>query len=250
MQLYCAIDLRRGQAVRLVQGDFAREHRYGDPLSLAERFEADGAEHLHVVDLDAAATGVPHNREMVEAIVRRAGIPVQVGGGIRTEDDVAALVDLGVDSVVMGTAALRRPEVAHAAAARFPRRVFLGLDHRRRPDGALEPAVSGWVEGSGTTVAGLLAQWRDEPLAGVVATSIERDGTGTGPDLGALGDVLGASTLPVVASGGVGSLTDLAALASLRAGSGRRLAGVVVGTALVKGSFGVREAVTACARCG
>ncbi len=250
MRLLCAIDLRAGRAVRLVQGDFARERRYGDPVALAERFVAQGARYLHVVDLDAAASGVPVNRALVEAIVKRAGVPVQVSGGVRAQDDVAALVALGAATVVMGTTALRDPEAARACARRFPGRVVLGLDHRQRPDGALEPAVSGWLQGSGTTVGDELEGWRGEPLAGVVATSIERDGTGTGPDLDALRLVLDASEVPVVASGGVGSLDDLAALAALRSSRGRSLDAVVVGTALVEGSFGVEEAMQACARSG
>ncbi len=250
MRLLCAIDLRAGRAVRLVQGDFARERRYGDPVALAERFVAEGARYLHVVDLDAAASGVPVNRALVEAIVERAGVPVQVSGGVRAEDDVAGLVALGAATVVMGTTALRDPEVVVACARRFPGRIVLGLDHRQRPDGVLEPAASGWLEGSGTTVVDQLERWWGVPLAAVVATSIERDGTGTGPDLDALRLVLDASEVPVVASGGVGSLGDLAALAGLRSSRGRSLDGVVVGTALVEGSFGVEEAMQACARSG
>ncbi len=250
MRLYCAIDVRGGQAVRLVQGDFGRERRYGDPVALARRFVREGADHLHVVDLDAAATGAPANRAVVSAIIEQAGVPVQVSGGVRTEDDVAALIGLGAARVVLGTAALRRPEVLCSAAERFPGMVALALDHRRRPDGALEPAVSGWLEPSGTTVADQLARWREVPLGAVVATAIERDGTGTGPDVAAVRQVLEASAFPVVASGGVGTLEHLRSLAAVRSADGRGLEGVVVGTALVNGAFGVSEAVAACASSG
>jgi phosphoribosylformimino-5-aminoimidazole carboxamide ribotide isomerase len=250
MRLYCAIDLRAGQAVRLVQGDFGRERRYGDPVALARHFVEEGADRLHVVDLDAAVTGVAVNRPVVAAIIEQAGVPVQVSGGVRSEDDVAELVEMGAARVVVGTVALRRPEVLRSAAERFPGVVALALDHRRRPDGMLEPAISGWLEPSGTTVLDQLAHWRGVPLAAVVATAIERDGTGVGPDLAAIGQVLEASEVPVVASGGVGSLADLAALGALRSADGRRLEGVVVGTALVEGAFGVAEAVRACASSG
>jgi phosphoribosylformimino-5-aminoimidazole carboxamide ribotide isomerase len=250
MDLFCAIDLRDGRAVRLFQGDFGKERSFGDPLELADRFVGDGATRLHVVDLDAARTGRPLNRRVVKAIVDRVTVPVQVGGGVRGEDDVAELVGLGADRVVMGTTALKHPEVAHGCAVRFPGRLVLGLDYRRRPDGELEPAVSGWVEGSGVTMTELLGTWRDDPLGAIVVTSIDRDGTGSGPDLAGLADVLERCDHSVVASGGVGSLRDLEALASLRAPRGRSPDGVVVGTALVDGTFGVKEAMAACVPSG
>ena len=247
MNLFCAIDLRAGRAVRLFQGDFAREQSFGDPLELAERYVGEGATHLHVVDLDAARTGGPVNRHVVKAIIDRVPVPVQVGGGARTDDDVAELVGMGADRVVMGTVALKEPEVAHAWPPRFPGRIVLGLDYRRRDDGTLEPAASGWVEGGGVTMDELLEAWRDEPIAAIVMTAIDRDGTGSGPDLAALSHVLDISDHSVVASGGVGSLDDLCALASLRSPlHGRALDGVVVGKALVDGTLGVREAVAAC----
>jgi phosphoribosylformimino-5-aminoimidazole carboxamide ribotide isomerase len=251
MDLFCAIDLRGGHAVRLVQGDFDKERGFGDPLELADRYVGDGATHLHVVDLDAARTGRPANWAVVKAIIDRVPVPVQVGGGVRSDREVAELVSLGADRVVIGTAALADPVMAHTWPSRFPGHLVLGLDYRRRSDGELELAASGWVEGSGVTMAELLEGWRDEPIAAIVMTAIDRDGTGGGPDMDALADVLDASEHPVVASGGVGSLRDLEALASLRSPVHRRAPeGVVVGTALVDGSFSVREAVAACAPSG
>jgi phosphoribosylformimino-5-aminoimidazole carboxamide ribotide isomerase len=250
MELFCAIDLRGGCAVRLVQGDFTRERGFGDPIELADRLVRDGAPRLHVVDLDAARTGTPLNREVVAAILRRVEVPVQVSGGVRTEEDVATLLGMGASRVVMGTTALRRPEVARRAAERFPAQVVLGLDHRGR-GAALEPAVEGWVEGSGTTATHVLEQFADVPLGAVVATAIERDGTGAGPDLEALASVLDLTGHPVVASGGVAGRSDLVELASLRSPQqGRALAGVVVGSAILDGDLTVREAVTACVRSG
>jgi len=247
MDLFCAIDLRDGRAVRLVQGDFAKERTFGDPLELADRYVAQGATHLHVVDLDAARTGRPINRRVVKAIIDRVPAPVQVGGGVRGEDDVAELVGLGAERVVMGTTALKDPAVARRCAVRFPGRLVLGFDYRRWVDGELEAAASGWLEGSGITVAELLERWRDDPLGAIVVTDIERDGTGSGPDLAGLAQVLDGCDHPVVASGGVGSLDHLRALASMRSpASGRAPDGVVVGTALVDGTLSLKEAMAAC----
>ena len=251
MELYCAIDLRDGRAVRLVQGDFGRQREFGDPLELAARFVTGGATRLHVVDLDAALTGAPVNRGVIGAIVARSPVPVQVGGGARSEGDVAALLSLGADRVVMGTVALRRPEVAHACASRHPGRVVLGLDYRRLADGTLEAAAAGWLEGTGASVEAVLDAWRDDPLAAVVVTAIDRDGTGVGADTAGLSKVLDVCDHEVVASGGIGGLGDLEALAALRSPvRGRAPDGVVVGTALVDGRFEVGEAVAACAPSG
>jgi phosphoribosylformimino-5-aminoimidazole carboxamide ribotide isomerase len=251
MELYCAIDLREGRAVRLVQGDFGKERTFGDPLELVDRFLEGGARRLHVVDLDAARTGAPVNRPVVAQVVSRAGVPVQVGGGVRTDADVATLLGLGADRVVMGTTALRHPAVAQASVGRHPGRVSLGLDYRRGSDGALHPATSGWEEQASDTVGRVLEGWTGQPLASVVLTSIERDGTGAGPDLDGLGEVLDACDHPVVASGGVGAIGDLEALRAFASPKrGRAVEGVVVGTALLDGRIDVREAVAACTPSG
>jgi phosphoribosylformimino-5-aminoimidazole carboxamide ribotide isomerase len=245
MELYPAIDLRRGGAVRLTQGDFSRETRYGDPLDLAATFLAGGASWIHVVDLDAARTGVPHERATLAKIAGLGG-RVQTGGGIRSEDDVAAVLDLGVDRVVLGTAALEDPGLAVRCARRWPQQVAVGLDYSLGDDGVAEARGHGWERGSGRALDELLAHWADEPIGAVVATSIARDGMLEGPDLAGLRALLASTTHPVIASGGVATLDDLAALAALDAG-GRRLAGAIVGKALVEHRFSVEEAVAACA---
>ncbi|MGC8463001.1 MAG: HisA/HisF-related TIM barrel protein [Acidimicrobiales bacterium] len=270
MDLYCAIDVRAGAAVRLTQGDFGRQQTYGDPLDLARRFVAGGAPWLHVVDLDAAREGRPVNREVVLSIAGAVDVPVQSGGGVRSADDVEELLAGGVARVVMGTTALERPEVLRAAAERHPGRVALGLDYRVGVDGSAEVAVHGWERGSGRRMAEVVASFAGSPLGAVVATGIDRDGTLEGPDLAGLAAVLGATDLPVIASGGVGSVADLASLASLVVETGlpaapggqpgspsgspgdgsRRLAGVVVGKALVEGRLDVAEGVRACAPSG
>jgi phosphoribosylformimino-5-aminoimidazole carboxamide ribotide isomerase len=254
--LYPAIDLRDGGAVRLTQGDFDRQARYGDPLELAARFAGGGASWIHVVDLNAARTGVPHERATLAKIaaqVTPAGVRVQAGGGIRTEDDVAAVLDLGVARVVLGTAAMADPDLVTRCARRWPGQVAVGLDYGpAAPGGPGGPGGSigqlkgqGWAVSSPVAIPALLGRWEGEPVGAVVATSIARDGMLEGPDLAGMGALLALTTLPVVASGGVGSLNDLRALAGLD-----RLAGVIVGKALVEGRFGVEEAVAACAASG
>jgi phosphoribosylformimino-5-aminoimidazole carboxamide ribotide isomerase len=251
VELLPAIDLIGGSAVRLVQGDFARQQGYGDPKDLARRFVAGGARWLHVVDLDAARSGRPVHRDLVVALAAEAGVPLQTGGGVRTADDVAELLWAGVARVVLGTAALEDPGLAVRCARRHPGQVALGLDYRRRADGSLEAASRGWEVGSGRTVDELLAAVAGEELGAVVVTAIERDGTLAGPDLEGLVAVLEATEVPVVASGGVGDLADVEALAALVApGSGRRLAGAVVGRALVDGRLDLEEAIAACAPSG
>jgi len=249
MDLLPAIDLRGGEAVRLTQGDFEREARYGDPAALAARFVAAGATWIHVVDLDAARTGVAHERSTLGAIVAlagAAGVRVQAGGGIRSEEVVAELLESGVTRVVLGTAALEDPGLAVRCARRWPDRVAVGLDYRVGEDGVAEALGHGWRRGSGRAVTELLEGWAGEPIGAVVATAVARDGMLQGPDLDGLGGLLRATALPLVASGGVGSLADLGALGGLAA-SGRTVAGVIVGKAIVDGRFSVEEGMAACA---
>jgi phosphoribosylformimino-5-aminoimidazole carboxamide ribotide isomerase len=237
--------------VRLVQGDFDREVGYGDPLALARRFEAQGAPWLHVVDLDAARTGEPVQRALVLEIARAVRVPVQTGGGVRSDDDVDELLAGGVRRVVLGTAALADPSFARRAAERHPGRVAVGLDYRRHEDGSLQAAWRGWAAGSGRDVPAVLEDLRDAPLGALVVTAIERDGTLEGPDTDGLVAVLAATAHPVVASGGVGTAGDLAALSALRGGSPERaLTGAVVGKALADGRLTMEEALAACATSG
>jgi phosphoribosylformimino-5-aminoimidazole carboxamide ribotide isomerase len=249
MELLPAIDLRAGTAVRLTQGDFAREDRYGDPAALAASYIAAGARWIHIVDLDGARTGVPHQRDVLAQIVhltREAGVDVEFGGGIRSEDDAAEVLESGVTRVVLGTAALEEPALAGRCARRWPGRVAVGLDYRVGEDGVAEAQAQGWLAGSGRSVVDLLELWQHDPIGAVVATSVARDGMLSGPDLGGLQALLAATSLPVVASGGVSNLDDLVALAGLGAG-GRRLSGAIVGKAVVEGRFSVEEGLAACA---
>lgn len=238
MDLYPAIDLRGGRVVQLTQGDFGRERVHGDdPVAVAKAFAEAGAPWIHTVDLDAARTGEPVNRALIAAIAQAVDVPVQAGGGVRSAEAARALADAGVARVVMGTAALEDPELVATIASRQP--VALGLDVRGR-----EVAVRGWAEGSGIEWTEALRRLADSGAEAVVVTQIEVEGLMGGADALGLAEVLAATELDVIASGGVGALADLVALDDVEAG-GRRLAGAIVGTAIYEGRVDVAEAVLA-----
>ena len=248
MDVYPAIDLRGGLCVRLAQGDFSRETVYGDdPVRVARGFADAGAPWIHVVDLDAALTGTAANGEVVAAIARAVDVPVQAGGGVRSEEAAESLLAAGVARVVLGTAALSDPRLVERLARRRPGAVAVGLDHRRAAGaGGREVVVRGWTAGSGRDLLGVVQEMEAAGAAALVVTDVERDGMLQGPDAEGLAEVLAATSLDVVASGGVSGPDDVRALAALAA-DGRRLAGVIVGRALYEGRITVEEAV-ACSR--
>ncbi|MBM3799813.1 MAG: HisA/HisF-related TIM barrel protein [Actinomycetota bacterium] len=232
VELYPAIDLRGGRVVRLSQGDYARETTYGDdPVRVADEFATAGAPWVHVVDLDAARSGDPVNRPIIATIASRlAGrARLQTGGGVRTSFDAEALRDAGVARVVMGSAAVADPNLVSAVADAID--VAVGLDHR-----AGRVAVHGWTEDSGVSLDDALT-WFPRAAAFVI-TDIARDGMLSGPDVDGLAHAIARTSVPVIASGGVASLDDVATLAGL---SG--LAGVITGRAIYEGRFTVPEAL-------
>jgi phosphoribosylformimino-5-aminoimidazole carboxamide ribotide isomerase len=231
--LYPSIDIRGGRVVRLHQGDFDKETVYDDdPVAVARSFEQAGARWIHVVDLDAARrTG--DNRSAVIEIARAVAIPVQTGGGVRD----GSLLDAGVARVVMGSAAIEDPDLVRRVADAHPDRVAVGLDHW---DG--EVRVRGWEAGSGRRLLDVAGELAFPGVAAFVVTDISRDATLVGPDLDGLRSVNDATSVPVIASGGVGSLADLVALRQLG------VAGAIVGKAIYEGRFRVDEAVLACAQ--
>jgi len=238
VQVYPAIDVRAGRAVRLEQGDFARERVYDDdPVAVARAFAAAGTEWIHVVDLDAARTGEPANLAVVEAIAAAVPCSIQVGGGVRSIEAAGALLGCGAARVVVGTAAVEDPALVDALCSSHPGAIAVGLDARGR-----EVAVRGWTEGSGHDLLELAARFAGLGIAALVVTEIARDGMLVGPDLDQLRAVLEATTVPVIASGGVGSLADLQALAGLVAGD-RHLTGVIVGKAIYEQRFTLGEAL-------
>jgi phosphoribosylformimino-5-aminoimidazole carboxamide ribotide isomerase len=237
-----AIDLRGGHCVRLRRGDFDEETIYDDdPVRVAREFEAAGARWLHVVDLDAARTGTRAHLDHIRLIVRSVECKVEVGGGVRTAEAAAELLDAGVERVVVGTAAVERPALVEELCHEYPGRIALGLDARGN-----EVAIRGWAEGSGAELVTLAERFEGVGLAALIVTEIGRDGTLEGPAFGQLTAVLGASGTPLIASGGVGSLEDLRALAQLRAGE-RGLAGIIAGRAIYEGRFDVAAALAALA---
>ena len=236
MQLFPAIDLRGGRCVRLYQGSYDAETVYSDdPVDQARQFADAGASWLHVVDLDAARTGDAVNLPVIAAIANAVDVPVQTGGGVRSMDAAVALAEAGVARVVIGTAAVENPELVEQVAARQP--VAVGLDARGR-----EVATHGWEQGGGGDLLELAVQFESSGAEAVVVTEISRDGALTGPDIQGLTAVLAATELAVIASGGVATLDDLAALAAI-SHDNRQLAGVIVGRALYEGRFTVEQAL-------
>jgi phosphoribosylformimino-5-aminoimidazole carboxamide ribotide isomerase len=236
--LYPAIDIRGGRAVRLLRGDYAHETAYdADPVDAATRWSATGAEFLHVVDLDGARSGSPENLDAIERIAFAAPCPVQVGGGLRDPDSVAAVLRTGIERVVIGTAALRDPDFLDEMLRRHRDRVVVSVDAR---DGRV--ALSGWTEESEIDVTDAIAALSGRGVPRFLCTTIEVDGTMEGPALEELGRVAAATDAEVITSGGVGSLADLEALAS---GAPPNVGGVIVGRALYEGRFTVGEAKAA-----
>lgn len=236
MIVYPAIDVRGGRVVRLSQGDFARETVYGDsPADVAASFVAAGARWVHLVDLDAAR-GDGSNDDAVGAVARAVAgrAELQVGGGVRSLDVARKLSDFGVSRVVMGSAAVRTPSLVDDVAAIVA--VAVGLDHRNG-----EVATDGWTAGSSLLLRDALRRYAS--ASAFVITDISRDGMLVGPDVDGLVDAAAATSVPIVASGGVGSLNDLRALRDSRV-----IAGVIVGRALYEGKFTLDEAVAAVRR--
>jgi phosphoribosylformimino-5-aminoimidazole carboxamide ribotide isomerase len=240
MELICAIDLLDGGALRLVQGDYARRIPAGtDPPALATRFVEAGCRRIHVVDLAGARAGRPMQLPLVASVAEAAraaapGTTVELGGGLRTEDDVAAALEV-VDEVLLGTAAIERAGFLAACAVRFPGRVAVSLDLR-----AGRPAVDGWLREGGDEPMAIASRLLEEGASRLVVTETSRDGTLAGPDLEGLAALRGAfPDATLIAAGGVGSIDDLRALEAIG------IDGAVVGLALLTGAVDPAEAVAA-----
>lgn len=227
MLIYPAIDLLGGRCVRLQQGDYSRETVFSDdPAAVAKQWVALGADRIHVVDLDGAKDGKPVNGPVIRRIVEAAGVPVQLGGGIRTDDHLSAVFDWGVRWAVLGTKAIQDPSWVRAVAERHPHRVVLGLDAR---NGFV--ATDGWLNTSTTKATDLAKTVEAAPLFAVVYTDIAKDGMMSGPNYEALVEMRANTRLPVIASGGVSSLAHARRLAE--AGT----FGCIVGRALYDGQI-------------
>jgi phosphoribosylformimino-5-aminoimidazole carboxamide ribotide isomerase len=228
MILFPAIDLKNGQCVRLEQGDMARATVFNlDPAAQARSFAAQGFEYLHVVDLDGAFAGKPVNALAVEAMLKAVTMPVQLGGGIRDLNTVEAWLAKGIARVIVGTAAVRDPQLVKGAARKFPGRVAVGLDAR---DGKV--AVEGWAETSQVAALEIAQRFEDAGVAAIIFTDIARDGLLKGLNLDATIELAERISIPVIASGGFASLDDVKALLAPRA---KKLAGAIAGRALYDG---------------
>ncbi len=236
MILFPAIDLKGGQCVRLLRGEMASATVFNDdPAAQAASFAAIGFAWLHVVDLDGAFAGQSVNGAAVRAIRRAVDLRIQLGGGIRNRAEIDYWLDLGIDRIVLGTAALRDPELVRRAAADYPGRIVVGIDAR---DGRV--AVEGWAETSTVGAVELACRFADAGVAAVVYTDIARDGALSGVDAAAVAGFARQAGLPVIASGGIASLDDIAALAA-RAQEG--IAGAICGRALYDGRLDPKEAL-------
>lgn len=233
-----AIDLKDGQVVRLLQGDMSRATIYGsDPADTARRFEGEGAELIHVVDLDGAIAGEPRNVSAIASIRAAVKCAIDISGGLRTIESVRATFARGADRISIASAALLQPKMLSQACAEFPRRVFGSVDIR---DGKL--AVKGWVETSQLMLADAAERFRTAGVVAVIVTDVVRDGAQLGVDAARLAKIAEMVRIPVIASGGVATLDDIRAL---RARFDAGVIGVVVGRALYEGNFTLAEALSA-----
>ena len=238
LEVIPAIDILEGKCVRLYRGDYERSEVFGDdPVAIARRWAAAGATRLHLVDLDGAKAGKPMNAEAIAAIARAVSVPVQVGGGLRDRNRIGALLDLGVERAIVGTIAVEDPASVRQLCAEFPGQIVVGIDAR---DGKV--ATRGWLETSELAAIDLARQVSDFGAAAIIYTDIHRDGTLTGPNREALQELASGISTPVIASGGIGSITDLLSLLALEPTG---VAGAIVGRALYTGDIILEEAIRA-----
>ena len=235
MILYPAIDLKDGACVRLLRGEMDAATVFSeDPAGQARAFAAEGARWLHLVDLNGAFAGRPVNADAVEAILAAVDVPVQLGGGIRDRATIETWLGRGLARVILGTVAVRDPALVRAAAAAHPGRIAVGIDARGG-----RVAVEGWAETTETEATDLARRFEDAGVAAIVYTDIERDGVMEGPNVAATAALARAVSIPVIASGGVSSMADLAALRTC----GAPLDGVITGRALYDGRIDIAGAV-------
>ena len=233
MDVIPAIDIRGGKCVRLAQGDYARETVFGDdPIAMARRWAAEGASRIHVVDLDGARDGLQTNAAIVRGIAQAVGVPVQTGGGIRTLDAVRATLEAGVQRVVIGTAAVKDPALLRDAVEAAGDRLIVSVDAR---DGMV--SVEGWTETSDLDALEFVARLAEAGVQRIVYTDIARDGVTDGPNLEAYARLLARTNVRVIAAGGVGSVADVRALASVG------VEGAIIGRALYTGDIALPEAI-------
>jgi len=240
MILYPAIDLKDGQCVRVVRGDLATATVFNtNPADQAKAWAAAGFGWLHVVDLNGSVAGRAINGAAIEAILEAVSIPVQLGGGIRSLADVEGWIEAGVSRVILGTAAVRNPELVKAAARRWPEQIAVSVDVRKG-----QVAVQGWTEDSGLDAITVARRFEDEGVSALIVTDIDRDGALLGFDIDVFGAIADAVTIPVIAAGGLATVDDIVRLAARK---GTPIAGAVLGRALYAGTIAPIEALAAAA---
>lgn len=232
-----AIDLRDGKCVRLFKGDYTKQTTYSDsPIAIAREFESQGAQRLHVVDLDGAKAGTPSQNKLISSIAEQLTIPVQTGGGIRTAEHISFFAGSAVQQVILGTVAVQSPEIITDAIEIIGKeRLAIALDFR---DGMV--STSGWLQSSGVTTEEFLKKLTDFDIAKVIVTDISRDGTLQGPDVGFYQNLAASVDIPITVSGGIGSLEDIRKIAS--AGI-QNITEIIVGKALYEKRFTLAEAI-------
>lgn len=237
MIIYPAIDIRGGRCVRLTEGRFDKETVFADnPVEMARQWAAAGAEYLHVVDLDGALAGKPVNLGIVSAIAKAVSVPVQLGGGIRTLENIEQVLAAGVSRVILGSVAVRSPELVREACRQFTSRIVVGIDAR---DG--QAAVDGWEVAGGVGAEDLARKMAAAGVARIIYTDISRDGTLQGVNVAATAALAKAAGIPVIASGGVKSLEDVTALKAANTDGG--IEGVIVGKAIYTGALDLAAAI-------
>ncbi len=235
MKIYPAIDIKDGQCVRLQQGEMTQSTQYGDPVEMAEKWQAEGANYLHLVDLDAAFAGEFVNKSVVARIVGTMKIPVQVGGGVRTKEDIRVrLDDVGISRVILGTAAVEQPELVEWAVGKYGDRIAVGIDAKQG-----KVAIKGWINHTDTDAVDLADAMHKLGVSTLIYTDIARDGMMSGPDVENTANIVKKTWINLIASGGVSTLDDIRKI------RGTGACGCIIGKALYAGAFTLQEALLA-----
>jgi len=231
-----AIDIKNSRCVRLKQGQMSKETVYSEiPEDMAIKWHEDGAERLHLVDLDGAISGKPVNKEVIRRIVAAVPIPVQLGGGIRDIKTIDVYLELGIHQIILGTVAFKDPEFVARACKEFPDKIILGIDAKKG-----HVAVEGWTEETNITPVGMAKRYEALGISAIIYTDIQRDGMGTGPNVEVTKDLAEAVKIPVIASGGISGIDDVAKISAI---SESGVIGMITGRALYEGTLNLAEAI-------
>ncbi|MFH0925291.1 MAG: 1-(5-phosphoribosyl)-5-[(5-phosphoribosylamino)methylideneamino]imidazole-4-carboxamide isomerase [bacterium] len=237
MLIIPAIDIRDGNCVRLIQGDYQKETIYSnDPILVAKKWESEGAKLIHLVDLDGALHGLPKNIDTIKQIITSISIPVQIGGGIRNIETIDQYFELGVERVILGTKAIESPQFVEEACKKYPRKIIIGIDAK---DGKV--ATKGWTSISEISATELAKKYDHLKLAAIIFTDINRDGLLAGPNLKSIRTLAESISTPVIASGGISSYKDVESICALES---LGVEGIIIGKALYTGAIGLKQLIS------